>query len=102
MALTGASLAPAAVAQDAEPVTLTWYIDDNNVTADRLQGLVDAYTAINPNVTFEIETRPGGTDGDNLVKTRLATGEMTDIFYYNSGSLLQALNPDRDPGRPER
>ena len=44
-------------------------------------------------MTFEIETRLGGTDGDNIVKTRLSTGEMTDIFWYNSGSLLQALNP---------
>ncbi|MDC7241388.1 MAG: extracellular solute-binding protein, partial [Spirochaetales bacterium] len=33
--------------------------------------------------------------GDNIVKTRLATGEMTDIFYYNAGSLLQALNPQQ-------
>ena len=57
------------------------------------QGLTEAYTAIHPNVTFEIETHPGGTEGDNIVKTRLATGEMSDIFWYNSGSLLQALNP---------
>ena len=49
--------------------------------------------ALHPNVTITIESRPGGTDGDNIVKTRLATGEMTDIFWYNSGSLLQALNP---------
>jgi raffinose/stachyose/melibiose transport system substrate-binding protein len=48
---------------------------------------------LNPNVTFEFETFPSGTEGDNLVKTRLATGDMTDIFWYNSGSLLQALNP---------
>ena len=59
----------------------------------RLQGLIDAYTALHPNVTIEIETHPGGTEGDNLVKTRLATGDMPDMFYYNSGSLLQALNP---------
>ncbi|NKK78971.1 ABC transporter substrate-binding protein, partial [Rhizobium leguminosarum] len=26
-------------------------------------------------------------------KTRLATGEMSDVFLYNSGSLLQALKP---------
>ncbi len=77
----------------AEAVTLNWFVDDNNVTQARLQGLTDAYTALHPNVTFEIETHPGGTDGDNLVKTRLATGEMSDIFYYNSGSLFQALNP---------
>ena len=46
-------------------------------------------------MTFEAETHPGGEEGDNLVKTKLATGEMNDIFYYNSGSLLQALSPDR-------
>ncbi|MGV2436906.1 MAG UNVERIFIED_CONTAM: extracellular solute-binding protein [Anaerolineae bacterium] len=57
------------------------------------QALVDAYTSQHPNVTIEIETRPGGTEGDNIVKTRLATGDMSDLFFYNSGSLLQALNP---------
>jgi raffinose/stachyose/melibiose transport system substrate-binding protein len=46
-------------------------------------------------VTIELESRPGGTEGDNIVKTRLSTGEMTDIFWYNSGSLLQALNPSQ-------
>ncbi len=49
--------------------------------------------ALHPDVTINIESRPGGTEGDNIVKTRLATGDMTDIFWYNSGSLLQALNP---------
>jgi raffinose/stachyose/melibiose transport system substrate-binding protein len=44
-------------------------------------------------VTFEIEQRPGGAEGDNMVKTRLATGEMADIFQYNSGSLFHALRP---------
>ena len=92
VALTAGALGPAVLAQD-EPVTLSYYMDDNNVTADRLQGLMDAYTALHPDVTFEVETHPGGTEGDNLVKTRLATGEMNDIFYYNSGSLFQALNP---------
>lgn len=45
------------------------------------------------NIKVEIEIRPGGSEGDNVVKTRLATGDMTDILGYNSGSLLQALNP---------
>src|SRR6185295_8274373 len=60
---------------------------------DTTKALVDAYVAKHPNVTINIESRPGGTDGDNIVKTRLATDEMTDIFWYNSGSLLQALHP---------
>ena len=89
-AATSPSASPSAAA---EPVTLSWFVDDNNVTQARLQGLIDAYKKIQPNVTIEIETHPGGTDGDNLIKTRLSTGDMNDIFYYNSGSLLQALNP---------
>jgi raffinose/stachyose/melibiose transport system substrate-binding protein len=92
-AILAAALAGTATAQSDEPVTLTYYTDDNNVTAARIQGLIAAYTALHPNVTIEVETHPGGTEGDNLVKTRLATGDMPDIFYYNSGSLLQALNP---------
>jgi raffinose/stachyose/melibiose transport system substrate-binding protein len=57
------------------------------------EGLAEAYMAENPGVSVEVETRPGGTEGDNLVKTRLATGDMADVFVYNTGSLLQALNP---------
>lgn len=44
-----------------------------------------AYTAANPDVTFEVENRPGGAEGDTLVRTRLATGEAGDILQYNSG-----------------
>ncbi|WP_417729076.1 ABC transporter substrate-binding protein [Roseovarius sp.] len=51
------------------------------------------FEAANPNIKIEIEYRPGGGDGDNIIKTRLATGEMSDVFTYNSGSLFQAMNP---------
>ena len=75
-------------------VTLSVSSDNNQQTLDMLNALTAAYTAANPDITFELETRPGGADGDNLVKTGLATGEMTDIFQYNSGSLFQALKPE--------
>src|SRR6476620_3697302 len=68
-----AATSQAPASQAAEPVTLSYFVDDNNVTAARLQGLIDAYTALHPNVKIEIETHPGGTEGDNLVKTRLST-----------------------------
>lgn len=55
--------------------------------------LIAAFEAANPDINVEIEIRPGGGEGDNLVKTRLATGTMTDVFSYNTGSLFQALNP---------
>ncbi|MFV0361992.1 MAG: ABC transporter substrate-binding protein [Suipraeoptans sp.] len=44
-------------------------------------------------IKIDIETRPGGNDGDNIVKTRLASGDMTDLCLYNSGALLAAINP---------
>jgi raffinose/stachyose/melibiose transport system substrate-binding protein len=76
-----------------EPVTLTYLVDDSEANQATAKALADAYMALHPNVTITIESRPGGTEGDNIVKTRLATDEMTDVFWYNSGSLLQALNP---------
>ena len=82
-----------AAGEAATPVTLTYLVDDSEANQATAKALADAYTALHPNVIINIESRPGGTEGDNIVKTRLATGEMTDIFWYNSGSLLQALNP---------
>lgn len=85
----------AAAAEEASaPVKLSLLGAQNQNDALMIQALTDAYTALHPNVTFDIEVAAGGgTEVDNLVKTRLATGEMNDIFYYNSGSLLQALHP---------
>lgn len=76
-----------------EPIELSVLVDNTENSIDTVEGLGEAFSAINPNITINVETRPGGGEGDNIVKTRLATGEMTDLFWYNSGSLLQALNP---------
>lgn len=75
--------------------SLTFLVDNGEATVATAQALVDAFVEENPDISIEVETRPQGADGDNVVKTRLATGEMDDIFQYNSGSLLQALNPDQ-------
>ncbi len=93
----GATSAPAAgggaaTTSGGASVTLTYLVDEAQTNQDMTKALAAAYTALHPNVTINVEARPGGTDGDNLVKTRLATGEMSDIFFYNSGSLLQALH----------
>lgn len=76
-----------------EPVTLTYLVDDAETSIAQTEALKAAFEEKYPYITIEIETRPQGGDGDNFVKTRLATGEMNDVFSYNSGSLLQALNP---------
>ncbi len=77
-------------------VTISWLVDNSEQTLKPAEALAKAFTAKNPNITVKIETRPQGGDGDNVVKTRLATGEMTDVFMYNSGSLFQALSPEKN------
>lgn len=74
-----------------EGVTLT-LVKDGDSTDAGVQAVADlAKQKLGMNV--EIEFRISGSDGDNLVKTRLASGDMADILLYNTGSLLAALNP---------
>lgn len=87
-------LAGAASAQD--KVKLTFLFDNAPSTVAMSEALAAAFEAKHPNVDIETESRPGGADGDNLIKTRLATGEMADVFLYNSGSLFQAINPTQN------
>jgi raffinose/stachyose/melibiose transport system substrate-binding protein len=65
---------------------------DGDVTPDGLNAVV-SLAKEKLGITVEVETRVSGADGDNLVKTRLASGDMTDICWYNSGSKFKALNP---------
>jgi raffinose/stachyose/melibiose transport system substrate-binding protein len=77
----------------AQQTTITYLVDSSPDTVATTEAQVEAFEAANPDIDVQIETRPGGGEGDNLVKTLLATGEMADVFSYNSGSLFQALNP---------
>ena len=77
----------------ADAVTLTYYVDDGPVNVAVADGLKKAFEAANPDIKIDIETHPQGGDGDNLIKTKLATGDMADVFRYNAGSLFHALNP---------
>jgi raffinose/stachyose/melibiose transport system substrate-binding protein len=76
-------------------VTLSFLVGDDQATVDRAEGFAEAFNQQSDGITVEVETRPGGSEGDNIVKTRLSTGDMTDVFQYNSGSLFQALNPQQ-------
>ncbi len=60
------------------------------------EAMIEKFQAANPDIKVTMDNQPGGTEGDNLMKTKLATGEMADVFHYNSGSLFQALNPDQN------
>ncbi|MEV0646285.1 ABC transporter substrate-binding protein [Phytomonospora sp. NPDC050363] len=92
-ACSAGSLGPS----DEEGVTtLSFLVDNEASTVKTAEALAAAFSAANSDVKIDIETRPQGGEGDNIVKTRLATGDMTDIFQYNSGSLFQALNPQQN------
>jgi raffinose/stachyose/melibiose transport system substrate-binding protein len=82
-------------ASKGESVELSFLVDNSDQATKPAQALADAFHKQNPNITIKVETRPQGAEGDNVVKTRLSTQEMTDIFMYNSGSLFQALKPEQ-------
>jgi len=78
----------------ADHQTLSVLIDAGPAGLKTWDALAAAYHEAT-GVEIKLETRPSGGEGDNIVKTRLATGDMTDLFVYNPGSLLRALNPDQ-------
>lgn len=77
-------------------VELSFLVSNTPATLAQTEALAEAFMEENPDIEVNVETRPGGTEGDNLIKTRLSTGDMTDVFEYNSGSLFQALNPTQN------
>jgi raffinose/stachyose/melibiose transport system substrate-binding protein len=77
-------------------VTLSFLVDNGEETVKIGQQLAKDFTAKNPDISVKVETRPQGTDGDNLIKTRLSTGAMSDVFEYNTGSLFQAMAPQKN------
>ena len=77
-------------------VTLSFLVDNGEGNTKIAQAMAKDFTAKNPDITVNIESRPQGGDGDNVIKTRLQTGNMTDVFMYNSGSLFQQINPQKN------
>jgi raffinose/stachyose/melibiose transport system substrate-binding protein len=76
--------------------SITFLADNSDASLRTAQALADAFNAKNTGATVKVETRPQGGEGDNLVKTRLSTGDMSDVFMYNSGSLFAALKPEQN------
>lgn len=74
-------------------VSLSFVLGNDTSTVATAKALADGFMRANPTIKIKTEIVPGGNEGDNIVKTRLSTGDMSDVFWYNSGSLLQALNP---------
>jgi raffinose/stachyose/melibiose transport system substrate-binding protein len=87
--LASAMLAPSAHA--ATEITFqTWNSQDSQ---DKWNAMTKAFMAANPDITVKVNFVPGGVEGDALVKSQLASGTMTDVFAYNVGALMQAIDP---------
>jgi raffinose/stachyose/melibiose transport system substrate-binding protein len=76
--------------------SIKFLVDNAPGTITTAKALISAFEKQNSKVKVTLETRPGGTDGDNLIKTRLATQSMDDVFSYNSGSLFQQIDPKKN------
>ena len=74
--------------------TLTVMIMDPNVTP----GVEARFAALEEKtgIKSEIELIPGGAEGQTIIKSRIASGEMPDILYFNTGALLNTLNPEKN------
>lgn len=75
---------------------LTVLVDHNENSLAIVEAAKTGFQESHPNIEISIESRPGGSEGDNLVKTRLATGDMNDLFFYNSGSLMVQIDPEKN------
>lgn len=77
-------------ASDFEGVTLT-LLNQAEVTPD---GVIDeACKVAEKKFGFKISIEDAADE--NVVKTRLATGDCPDLLIYNTGSLLSSLNPSQ-------
>ncbi len=98
IALVGAALVACSSSANSSggATTISLLAGGNDPAATKFANdMAAAFHTANPTITVKVDTRPGGTDGDNLVKTRLSTGTMDNVFLYNTGSLFQALHPDQ-------
>ncbi len=76
-----------------EGITLKWWGGNAENNAGT-QAVMEAATE-KLGMEFEVEVNPGGSEGDNILKTRMASGDLPDFLVYNSGSKLHDLNPSR-------
>jgi len=77
-------------------VTITFNSGITDAEVASAKAVATAFMAANPGITVKLDNHPGGSEGDNLIKTRLSTGDMSEVFSYNNGSLLQALKPEQN------
>jgi raffinose/stachyose/melibiose transport system substrate-binding protein len=88
---TGSS-EPSAGGASSQTLSVLW---SRNTQIDGYQLIFDAIEK-KFNIKTELEIRMGGAEGETIVKTRLAAGDMSDIFIFNTGSKINDINPERN------
>lgn len=76
--------------------TITFLVNNSDSAVRAADAVIAAFEAENDDIKVQKEVKSAGTDGTNLVKTRLATGDMADVFTYDSGALLVAIRPEEN------
>lgn len=95
LALLGTSLVACSSGGGADgKLTISYLVQNDSISIATAEKFIAAFEKANPDITVKLDSQPPGSEGDNLTKTKLSTGEMSDVFSYNTGSLLQALEPD--------
>jgi raffinose/stachyose/melibiose transport system substrate-binding protein len=74
---------------------LVWLQWSNEPQQKNIDAVVAAFQAKYP-IDIEFDFKPGSSEGENLVKTRIAANDMPDLLTYNSGSLFQVLNLEKN------
>ena len=81
---------------------ISFLFQNDSATQALGKALIDGFEAENPNIKVTSETQPGGTEGDNLTKTKLSTGEMSDVFLLQLGIALPGPEPGHESGAADR
>ena len=76
-----------------EGITLKWWGGQAENNAGTQAVMAAATEKLG--MEFEVEVNPGGSEGDNILKTRMTSGDLPDFLAWNSGSKLHELNPSR-------
>ena len=61
-------------------VELSFFIGNTDQAVVPAKALIAAFEKKNPDINIKLELGPQGTELDNMVKTKLATQEMADVF----------------------
>lgn len=84
----GSEAVPKTASEETETLTLLVAVTEGST--EGLENVIHkAEEALGIKIDYEIPH----TDADNIVKTRLASADMADLCVYNSGALLNTLNP---------